>query len=103
MFSNHLKKKNGFLTRVYYSFFLFVITLFMLSTTVSNINADDNKNINVLILSGKNNHKWQQTTPAIQNILERSGKFNVTVTNDPENLDPKELEKYDVILSNWNT
>jgi len=61
------------------------------------------KMIQVLILSGKNNHDWQQTTPAIQDILTSSGRFKLTVTNNPEKLDPRELNKYDVILSNWNT
>jgi len=61
------------------------------------------KIINVLILSGKNNHNWEQTTPAIQNILEESGRFSVRVTNHPENLNPAELDQYDIILSNWNT
>ena len=59
--------------------------------------------INVLILSGKNNHNWEETTPAIQNILENSGRFAVSVTNSPESLKPDELDKFDVILSNWNT
>ncbi len=61
------------------------------------------KVISVLILSGKNNHNWEQTTPAIQSILEGSGRFKVTVTNNPENIDPNTLNQYDVILSNWNT
>ncbi len=61
------------------------------------------KMIHVLIFSGRNNHDWQQTTPVIQNILQESGRFTVTVTNSPENLKPSELDQYDVILSNWNT
>jgi len=89
--------------RIFRSTYIFVIAIFVLFSLGSTINAGDNKSINVLILSGKNNHKWQLTTPAIQNILEESGRFNVIVTTDPENLDPKELGKYDVILSNWNT
>jgi len=61
------------------------------------------ESIHVLIWSGKNNHNWQETTPVIQTLLENSGRFIVTVTNDPANLDPGELNHYDVIISNWNT
>lgn len=61
------------------------------------------KSINVLLLSGQNNHNWQETTPAIQSILEKSGLFFVKVTDKPENLAPEELDQYDVIMSNWNT
>jgi uncharacterized protein len=70
---------------------------------VSSLIACQSKSINVLLLSGQNNHAWQKTTPAIQNILEKSGRFFVTVTNNPENLAPEELNQYDVIMSNWNT
>ena len=75
-----------------------LITLFF-----SSLIGCQSKAINVLILSGRNNHNWQQTTPVIQNILEGSSRFNVTVTNNPEDLNPSELNQYDVILSNWNT
>ncbi len=78
----------------------FIFTVFF---SFSQIINSANNSINVLILSGKNNHKWQLTTPVIQNILEGSCRFNVTVTNNPEKLNPKELKKYDVIISNWNT
>ncbi len=81
-----------------YSFF--VIFFFFVCQLVQPADANI---IKVLLLSGKNNHKWQLTTPAIQNILEGSGRFNVTVTNNPENLNPNELEQFDVIVSNWNT
>jgi len=65
--------------------------------------ACQSKIINILLLSGKNNHDWQKTTPAIQSILENTGHFLVTVTENPEKLKPEELDQYDVIMSNWNT
>lgn len=66
--------------------------------------AASNDNIlTVLILSGKNNHNWQQTTPEIKNILEESGRFRVSISDNPNNLNPGDLIQYDVILSNWNT
>ena len=82
------------------NFLSFILILFLSLGQI--MNADHNK-IEVLIFSGKNNHKWQLTTPTIQNILEKSGRFNVSVTNNPEDLKPGELNQYDVILSNWNT
>jgi len=69
--------------------------------SVTQPNADSDKII-VLLLSGKNNHNWEATTPVIQKILEENGKFTVTIINSPEKLNPDELEKFDVILSNWS-
>jgi type 1 glutamine amidotransferase/HEAT repeat protein len=60
-------------------------------------------NIRVLILSGQNNHKWQETTPKLKAILEASQRFTVDVTEHPEQCDAATFAKYDVILSNWNT
>ena len=90
-------------TRVNFSKCFFCLALFLLLFSGQIMNAANHNIIEVLLLSGKNNHKWQLTTPTIKNILEGSGIFNVTITNNPENLEPKELDKYDVILSNWNT
>lgn len=92
-----------FQTRVNYGKHFLLYFLVLSFSMGGSMNAADHNKIEVLIFSGKNNHKWQLTTPAIQNILEESGMFNVTVTNNPKDLDPSEFEKYDVILSNWNT
>jgi len=59
--------------------------------------------IRVLILSGQNNHNWQETTPKLKAILEASQRFAVDVTEHPEQCDAATFAKYDVILSNWNT
>ena len=58
---------------------------------------------NVVILTGANNHNWQATTPALKAILEESGRFNVDIVTNPEQLTPDVLAGYDVLLSNWNT
>ncbi len=85
-------------------FLLFAILLYLVMVMKGSICYGlENGKIKVLILSGKNNHNWQYTTPAIKTILEKSDKFIVSVTNNPENLRPIELNNYDVILSNWNT
>jgi len=57
----------------------------------------------VLILTGRNNHNWKETTPILQKMLEASGKFKVDTTVPPEGLTRENLDKYDVILSNWNS
>jgi len=79
------------------------IILLLFPVFISVLSGCQTKADNVLILSGKNNHNWQETTPMIQSILEGSGRFKVTVTNEPETLDPGSLSQYQVILSNWNT
>lgn len=40
--------------------------------------------INVLILSGRNSHDWQRTTPLFKKVLEEDGRFNVNVSYAPE-------------------
>ena len=57
--------------------------------------------LRVLIFSGRNNHNWKATTPALKKILEESGRFTVDVTNDPSKCDATTFAKYDVIVSNW--
>jgi sugar phosphate isomerase/epimerase/type 1 glutamine amidotransferase len=57
----------------------------------------------VLILSGANNHDWQQTTPAIKTALEASGKFLVDVEENVGTMKPDAFAPYAVVLSNYNT
>ncbi|MBI5688331.1 MAG: PmoA family protein [Verrucomicrobia bacterium] len=59
--------------------------------------------LRVLILTGQNNHKWQETTPKLKEILAASGRFAVDVTEHPEQCDAAAFAKYDVLLSNWNS
>jgi type 1 glutamine amidotransferase len=80
-----------------------MILLLPIILNFSGLLGCQSKMINVLILSGKNNHNWELTTPAIQNTLEESGRFKVMVTNNPENFNPDHLCQYDVIISNWNS
>lgn len=59
--------------------------------------------LRVLIFSGQNNHNWRETTPKLKAILESSGRFAVDVTEHPEQCTAAMLQKYDALLSNWNT
>ena len=61
----------------------------------------DEQSVRVLIYSGSNNHNWQQTTPAIKNILTKAG-ISSDVIDKPGNVTDQILSKYDVIVSNWN-
>ncbi len=58
--------------------------------------------VRVLIFSGQNNHDWRATTPRLKSILESNGRFAVEVTEHPEQCEAATLQKYDVLLSNWN-
>jgi len=58
--------------------------------------------VNVVILTGSNNHNWKGTTPVLKQVLEEAGSFDVDVVTDPEKLTAEVLANYDVILSNWN-
>lgn len=39
--------------------------------------------LKVLLIDGQNNHAWQETSPVMVGIFERSGRFEVTVSTAP--------------------
>ncbi len=59
--------------------------------------------IKILILSGNNNHAWQETTPFLENMLRESGIFEVKITNRPDTLNYQDLRLFDAVISNWNS
>jgi type 1 glutamine amidotransferase len=59
--------------------------------------------LRVLILSGQNNHDWRATTPKLRSILTNTARFEVDITDHPENGNRSSFDSYDVLLSNWNT
>ncbi len=59
--------------------------------------------IRVLILTGRNNHNWKETTPKLEDLLEATGKFSVDTVVPPDGLTRDNLQNYDVILSDWNS
>jgi len=59
--------------------------------------------VNVLLMTGANNHNWKETTAALQTIFAESPKFAVTVVENPWDMKPADIEGYDLILNNWNT
>lgn len=59
--------------------------------------------LRALILSGSNNHKWQETTPEIRAALEETGRFRCDVVEDVAAMKPDAFAPYDVVVSNFNT
>lgn len=59
--------------------------------------------LNILILTGRNNHAWEKTTAVLDSTLTECGMFSVDVTTEPETLKFEDLEKYHALLNNWNS
>ncbi|HYM12022.1 MAG TPA: ThuA domain-containing protein [Bryobacterales bacterium] len=65
------------------------------------------RRIQALIVDGQNNHKWQETTPALKKLLEETGLFTVEVaTSPPRGADMSgflpDFSAYQVVISNYN-
>jgi len=60
------------------------------------------KPVRILILSGNNNHDWQQTTPLIRETIMRNMNCTIDITERPDTIHALMLKSYDVIVSNWN-
>lgn len=60
------------------------------------------KPVGILLISGRNNHEWQKTSPAFKEIMEENGFFRVDITERPDTLKQSDLKNYRVIASNWN-
>jgi len=84
-------------------FYRFLIVSFFFSTACTNTPGLKQDEIRILILSGKNNHEWQKTTPVLRSIFNKAGLFRINITERPDTLDLNDYRKYDVIVSNWNT
>ena len=80
---------------------IFFFTLFSCCLLLP-ISAFSKDRVKVLLLSGSNNHNWKETTPKLKSILEKSGLFEVTVTEDTKAISVDLLKRYQLILSNWN-
>lgn len=69
--------------------------------------AADAEKLKVLIIDGQNNHEWQKTTPLLDQMLQKSGRFVADVTTAPKSGEdmksfrPK-FADYDVVVSNYN-
>jgi len=57
----------------------------------------------VLLLTGANNHNWQETTAALTNLFAQDPRFTVAVNDRPWEMKPADVQGYDLVFSNWNT
>ena len=80
-----------------------LIALIPVASGTGNREAACSEPLRVLILSGKHNHNWQETTPLLKRIYEESGRFVVDVTNDPASCNAETFASYDVVVSNWTS
>lgn len=58
-------------------------TLFTFAVAMGRADAAD-ESIRVMIVSGQNNHKWQESTPFLKQVLDAAGHFNTVVSLSPE-------------------
>ena len=61
--------------------------------------------LRVLIVTGETDlpyHDWRVTTPFLRGVLERTGRFDVKVAEEPRALNKAALAAYDVLVLNYN-
>lgn len=58
--------------------------------------------LRVLILSGRNNHDWRSTTPALRQALVATGKFDVRVNEEPAGMSAETLSAYNALVLDYN-
>ena len=57
--------------------------------------------IQALIITGQNGHDWRGTTPVLRSLLEKTGRFEVRVTEEFRGAGPETLAPYDVVILNY--
>ena len=57
--------------------------------------------LRVLLLSGRNNHEWRETTPYLKKVLLSTGRFDVRVNEEPAGMSAATLAAYDVVVSDY--
>lgn len=61
--------------------------------------------IKVLVLTGASDepyHHWRETTPCIRDLLNRTGRFEVFVNEDPRGVTAASLAGYQAVVINYN-
>ena len=81
-----------------------VSTLFVLSAVIltANLHAADEK-VKALIVTGFDvgSHKWEESTKLIEQVLNKTGRFDVTVSKDKEVFGAKSLNDYHVVVLSY--
>jgi uncharacterized protein len=88
-----------------------VLAIFLLSILATNVAAQTNSDpriqlfhkgqLRVLIFSGRNNHDWRITTPALRDLLVSTGKFDVRVEEEPTGITSATLAIYDLVVLDY--
>lgn len=62
------------------------------------------RKIPVLIVSGANNHDWEWTSPSLERMLEKTGRFEAEITYEPAKTlgDRGELARFRAIVLDYN-
>ena len=79
-----------------------ILAILLLAALVATTAAAAAPPLRVLILTGQNNHDWKATTPVLKDILERTGRFKVDVTENPSTCDAATFAKYAALVDNYN-
>jgi uncharacterized protein len=85
-------------------------TVVLLLAAALSIPAVADEQVKILLLDGQNNHNWSATTPVLKGILEKTGRFEVTVSTAPAAKSPRDawaawhpnFKAYAAVLSNYN-
>ncbi len=88
----------------------FAVAGILFLSTFSQMQAGEK--LKALIIDGQNNHLWKTTTPALQWILEESGRFAVEVSTTPPrppgppaapkaDVSPEQKAAYESALAKW--
>jgi len=91
------------MNRILLLILIFFIACPLLASSYKNGATSKENVIKVLILTGKNNHEWQKTTPVLIRIFNDQRLFSVTATEKPDTLTYITLKRFQLVISNWNT
>ncbi|MCG8308764.1 MAG: PmoA family protein [Cytophagales bacterium] len=80
--------------------FLSVSLMFFQCVTKQKTDQTSQK-LNLLILSGRNNHEWEKTTPLLVKMYKESGRFETQVTASPDTFSYEGFSQFDAVVSNW--
>ncbi|MDZ7723308.1 MAG: ThuA domain-containing protein [candidate division KSB1 bacterium] len=58
--------------------------------------------LSVLLITGRNNHDWQSTTPVLEKLYNDHPRFTIDKTLRSDDLNHRQLSQYHVVLSTWS-
>jgi uncharacterized protein len=83
----------------------FLTTLLLLFPPAAAQSHDSPEPVRVLVLTGSADlphHRWEETTAALRGILDRSGRFETRVVEEPRGLSGEALADYQVVAVNYH-